>query len=252
VTAGTGPGTLVIPELGPSLGRLVAPPPPPPGAVPQWISLDDIRLALVTQLFDLAGEARRWADQGERELALVTLSHEALAGVWQNAVHSVAARGAEAISQRLVAAAREARLPGRRARSLPLDPDEVAALAARLATGTPALERALESFDQAGHRLRRERASPGALREWQDALNLVARRVESAWLGLEDALALEWHEWAVEIEEVRAWRRPLWPLVAVGLVLFGLAGYAGLVLGGYLPVPGPLRGIAEAIWTRWN
>ena len=80
----------------------------------------------------------------------------------------------------------------------------------------------------------------------------TARRLEAAWLALEEALGREWRDWAVEVEEVRAWRRPLWPLVAIGSALFLIAGYLGLVLGGYLPVPGPLRGIAEAIWARWS
>ena len=41
-------------------------------------------------------------------------------------------------------------------------------------------------------------------------------------------------------------------LVLVGALLFGSAIYLGLVLGGYLPVPAPLRGVAEGVWARWN
>jgi hypothetical protein len=88
--------------------------------------------------------------------------------------------------------------------------------------------------------------------EWQEALLGAARRLEAAWLWLEDALGREWREWAVEVEEVRTWRRPLWPLITIGAALLLVAGYVGLVLGGYLPVPEPLQGIADAVWARWN
>lgn len=251
MTATTPSARLVIPELGPSLGRLVVPPPTPSGP-PHWIALDDLRLALVSQLFELAGDARQWVHEGDRELALATLNREAWLSAWQRTVRAVAERAAQAIGGRLLAAAAEARLPARRARALPLDPDEVAALAARIDTGTAALDPALQALDHAAHAARSGRTAPEAVAEWQAALSAAARRIESAWLGLEDALGREWQEWGVEVEGVRAWRRPLWPLVVAGTGLFLVSGYLGLVLGGYLPAPGVLRGIAEAIWARWS
>jgi hypothetical protein len=249
----TSPSTrLVVPELGPSLGRLIAPPPPPSGAVQHWIALEDLRLGLVNQLFELAGDARQWAREGDRELALATLNREAWLTAWQRTVGAVADRAAGAIGERLLAAASEARLPARKAAALPLDPDEIAALAARIAGGTAGLQSALYAVDQAAHAARSGRASAGAVAEWQRAICAAARRMEAAWLALEEALGREWQEWGVEVEELRAWRRPLWPLILTGSLLFLLAGYLGLVLGGYLPVPGLLRGVAEAIWARWS
>ena len=245
-------GVLVIPELGPALGRLVAPPPPPAGTPPAWITIEDLRIDLVTQLFDLAGDARSWAAEGDRELALATLNREAWESAWRKAIAAVAERAAAAVSDRLLAAAAEARLPSRHARRLLLDPDEVQALSSRLAVGSLPLEQALVALDKAAQRVRTSHAPREAVAEWQEALAAAARRLESAWLGLEEALTQEWRNWTVEVEELRQWRRPMWPLVAVGTVLFGLAGYIGLVLGGYVPVPGVFRGIAEAIWARWN
>ena len=252
MTASARQGVLVIPELGPSLGRLVAPPPPPPGTPPSWISIDDIRIALVSQLFELAGDARRWVAEGDRELALATLNRDAWDGAWRKAVDAVAERAADAIGERLLAAAAEARLPSRRARRLVLDGDERQALGGRLTAGALPLEQALAALDRAAQRVRTNHAPREAVADWEEALGAVARRLESAWLALEEGLASEWREWGVEVEEVRQWHRPLWPLVAVGAALFGLAGYIGLVLGGYLPVPEPFRGIAEAIWARWS
>ena len=214
--------------------------------------MEDIRIALVSQLFELAGDARRWAAEGDRELALATLSKGAWEAAWQRAVDGVSERAAQAVSDRLLAAGAEARLPQRRARALVLDPDEVKAIGARLNLGGPALAVALAELDRSAHQVRSDRAPREAVAGWEEALMTTARRLEAAWLALEEALGREWRDWAVEVEEVRAWRRPLWPLVAIGSALFLIAGYLGLVLGGYLPVPGPLRGIAEAIWARWS
>ncbi len=230
----------------------MAPPPAPAGAPAHWIALEDIRVALVSQLFELAGDARRWATEGDRELALATLNRDAWEGLWQRAVEGVSERAAQAVSDRLLAAAAEARLPQRRARALVLDPDEVKALGARLSLGSPALADALTVLDRKAHQVRSDRTPLEAVAEWQEALMLAARRLEAAWLALEEVLGHEWQDWAAEVEAVRTWRRPLWPLIVIGSVLFLIAGYIGLVLGGYLPVPGLLRGIAEAIWARWS
>ncbi|HEX6433714.1 MAG TPA: hypothetical protein VFZ87_05715, partial [Gemmatimonadales bacterium] len=61
-----------VPELGPSLGRLSDPPhlPPYPGAL--GLVLEDIRLDLVTRLFDIAGAARSFMTAGDRESAIAS------------------------------------------------------------------------------------------------------------------------------------------------------------------------------------
>lgn len=243
---------LIIPELGPALGRLVAPPPQVPGVAPAWVPLGDLRVGLVSQVFDHAGDARRWAREGDRELALTTLTHAALEQVWVRTVQAVAERVAEQVNLRLAAAAREARLPLRHARRLPLEASEVHAIAARLSQRDTGFREALVRLDQALPAARSDRAAPEAVVAWQESVLTLARRLEAAWLGLEEALAREGREWDAEVEDIRRWRRPAWPLLLVGSVLFGTALYAGLLLGGYLPVPDPLRPLAERIWARWN
>jgi hypothetical protein len=241
---------LEVPELGPSLGRLIV---PKPGAnlAAHWISLEDIRITLVSQLFELAGDARRWAREGDRELALATLNAAAWDTAWGTAVESVAERAAATISDRLLAAARESRLPARHARHLPLDAAEVRAFASRLDAGSQPLRESLVLLDQLAPAARSERAPLAAVLDWQAALTATARRLEAAWLALEETLREEWHKWGAEVEEVRAWRRPLWPLLLVAAAVLAVAGYTGLVLGGYLPVPGPLAPVAERIWASW-
>lgn len=244
-------GGLLIPELGPPLGRLITPI-AQHGAGAHWIPLEDIRVALVTQLFDLAGDARRWAREGDRELALATLDRAAWETAWQVAVGAVAQRAAQEISRRLMEAAREVRLPSRRASRLPLEQREMLALAGRLGRGTPALVEALTALDRAAPLARSDRAGGEGVRRWQEALATAARRLEAAWLALEEALQEEWRTWEAELRDLLAWRRPHWPLVVTGILLFGAAAYLGLVLGGYLPLPSLLRGFAEAVWARWS
>jgi hypothetical protein len=207
---------------------------------------------MVTQLFELAGDARRWSAEGERQLALATLNREAWQEVWRHTVHTVAARTAAVVSQRLAAAAREARIAPRRSRNLALTSDEVEALAARLDVDSGSLLRALFDLDLAAHAVRSEQASAEQVLAWQEALGTAARRLEAAWIGLERQLGQEWQRWVVEIEELRHWRRSVWPPVIVGLLLLLLAGYSGLVLGGYLPVPDRWRDLVNRIWDAWS
>jgi hypothetical protein len=243
---------LKIPELGPALGRMIAPPPAAPGTPSHWIRLDDVRIALVTQLFDLLADARRWAREGDRELALATVNREAWEKLWSKAVQELAQRAAAIIGDRLTAAAQEVRLPASRIAALALDASEVRALGARLSHGSPPFYEALQALDSAASQARSDRAPAPAVEAWQDALTTAARRLEAAWLALEEALAQEWRSWESEIEDLRRWRRPRWPLWLAGVLIFGTALYLGLVLGGYLPVPGLLEGPVNALWARWN
>ncbi len=73
--------------------------------------------------------------------------------------------------------------------------------------------------------------------EWQEALRTAARRLEAAWLTLEDAVAEERRRWAEEVEAIARWRPPLWPAVALWVPLAAALVWLGLVLGGYLPAP---------------
>jgi hypothetical protein len=69
-------------------------------------------------------------------------------------------------------------------------------------------------------------------------------------MALIGAAKQEQERWKGEIDRVRAWRRPHWPVWLTTVVVLAIATYLGLLLGGYLPVPGPLRGFAEFWWSR--
>ncbi len=230
-----------VPELGPSLGRLGEP--PVEGRVgPLGARLDDIRLRLVTGVFDLAGAGRSFAAVGDAAGATGSLSRTALLGLWEKAVAASAERLTRTVNGRLKAAGEESRYPPRKLRELLLTPDDTRAVSARLGSGGAGFVSALEHLEQTGRR------SSG--QEWREALTAAARRLEAAWLALEESAEAEQRHWGREVERVRTWRRPSWPLWLVTALVLAAAIWLGLVLGGYLIVPEPLRGFAEWWWTR--
>ena len=243
------PDTWIVPELGPSLGRLSDPPGSPAGRSLD-IVLDDIRLELVTGLFDMAGAARSFAAGGDRHGAIASLGRVGWLGLWEHAVGAAAQRLAESINQRLRAAAVESRLPQKKLEAFLLSPVDIRAIASRLGSGGANFVSALDALEQtvpaAASSGQRGRIGQ---EEWQRALATTARRLESSWLALLAAAKTEEERWSGEIQRVRAWRRAVWPLWLLTGVVLVAATYLGLVLGGYLPVPPPLQGFADFWWA---
>ena len=223
-----------LPELGPSLGRLVLPP-VSPAAEP----LAPIRLALVTGLFDAAGRARAALAAGAVAEARAGLAPAVWSALWGRAAEDATTAVVNALESRLNAAAAESRMPPRMRERLRITDAERRAVHARLGAGGSAMLRESELLPEADDA------------EWVERLGAVARRVESAWLALDGAAAHELAEWEPEIAAARSWRRPTWPLWAVTLAVLVLAAWAGLLLGGYVPVPGSLRPFVEFWWSRW-
>jgi len=241
----------MVPELGPSLGRLSDPPAGPTDRGPLDIVLDDIRLDLVTGIFDRAGAARSFAAAGDRHSAVASLGRVAWLDLWERAVAAAAQRLADAVNARLKAAGAESRLPAGRLTRVFLTAEDVRAIASRLGSGGATFVSALDALEQtvpaaaaAGTRGRLGQE------EWQRALAATARRLESSWMALTVAAKREQERWKGDIEQVRSWRRPVWPVWLITVVVLAIATFLGLILGGYLPVPVPLRGFAEFWWTR--
>jgi hypothetical protein len=246
VTAPTGSGAL-IPELGPALGRLCARPGTADG---RWVRLDDVRLEIASRVFELGGAAREFAAD-DRAAAVSSLNRQAWLVEWERAVAEATDRIARAVNARLDAAAGEARLPDRRRRELPLSDADRRAISGRLGAGAYTFLQALEGLEQLVPAVSAGGArGEAAVREWQEAVLSVARRLESGWLDLEAAAIREEALWTPEVERVRSWRRPTWPAWLLTVVVLAGATYLGLVFGGYLSVPPPLQGLAEAVWAR--
>jgi hypothetical protein len=244
------PDSWMVPELGPSLGRLSAPPGSTAGRGLE-IVLDDIRLELVTGLFDMAGAARSFAAGGDRHGAIASLGRVGWLALWEHAVAAAAQRLAEAINARLGAAAVESRLPREKLEAFLLSAVDVRAVASRLGSGGAHFVSALDALEQtvpaAASSGQRGRIGQ---EEWQRALATTARRLESSWLALLAAAKAEEDRWKGEIERVRVWRSPVWPLWLLTGAILAAATYLGLMLGGYVPVPPALQGLADFWWTH--
>ena len=251
MVASTSADSWTVPELGPSLGRLSDPPALPALSGPLGVVLEDIRVDLVTRLFDIAGAARSFMMAGDRESAIASLGRVAWLELWERTVAAAAQRLADVVNTRLRDAAVEARLPAKRLTAILLSSEDVRAIGSRLGSGGASFVSALDALEQtipaaaaAGRR--------GQLgqEEWQLALATTARRLESAWQALTEAAQREQERWKAEIDRVRGWRRSVWPLWAITAAVLLVLTYLGLVLGGYIPVPRFLQGLADFWWSR--
>ena len=225
---------LVVPELGPALGRLIV----PRRLTEPWVPLDDVREGLATRVMECAGAARRDAADDAPARALDQLGRDAWSGAWDEAVRQTAERVAAALDRELTQAARRVRMPRRRRWGIPMTAAERRALAARLASGGEEYLRALDAFDRSTDLLRLAwPGDPDSRREWQEGLLLAARRLEAAWLALEAQVEQERVRWAPEVAAILSWRPALWPIFAIWTPLAALAIWLGLTIGGYLPAP---------------
>jgi hypothetical protein len=229
---------LLVPEIGPALGRLTAVPGARVGAHPApRVELGDLRLAMVGRLFELAGKARA---SGDPAAAAALLAPDRLRQEWERGAGQVATRTLERIQSSLATAAERSGLPARRLRQLTVTAEESALLTARLrGAGVPYVD-GLTSLDL---------AEDGSA-EWADALLEAMRRLELCWLELEQRALAEELAWGSEGARIAGWRPSPWPRrVAAGAIVLILV-YIGLVLGGFLPVPPGAERIASWWWTH--
>jgi len=228
------PMPLRVPELAPSLGRLLV----PRRLAEPWVPLDDIREELATRIIELAGEARGAMAQELRDQVLEALSRRAWLVAWEHAVRRVAERVISALDHAIAEAAHRVRMPKREWRRRLLSGGERRAVQARLGSGAERFVAALDTLDATADKVRDASVlEKDAHGEWQESLRAAARRLEAAWLALEDELATESRRWAPEIDAVTRWRLPLWPVVALWAPFGAVIIWLGLVGGGYVPAP---------------
>jgi hypothetical protein len=132
----------------------------------------------------------------------------------------------------------------------PTEPEQ-RAINAHLGKGTRRLGLALEELTAVATRVRdHDAVGPAEFAGWTKAIDLCARRVEAAWIELLEAADKERSRWSVEVERVRQWRRPRWPMWLLSGLLVAAAVYLGLVFGGFVEPPAFLRPWAEYWWER--
>ena len=227
------PGRVELPEIGPYLGRLID-----LGRrfEAEDVDLDAIRIALVTDLFERAGAARGFLLTGDLGGAASALDRSTWLRVWQRAAESAASRVIDAIEGRLQRAAAKSGISHRRLGPLRPDSDDRAMLRAKCeAAGIP-LEDALERS--------RESSEP-----WFGQVRRLAAALEDSWERLEAAVGRDLDEWTPRVLTVERWRPSRVPTLVVGSLLVGAAGWLGLALGGFLPVPAVLRPFAQWFWS---
>jgi hypothetical protein len=230
VTAGAPVG---LPELGPLLGGLVTAPVEQAATLAR---LDPVRLDLLTALFDKAGAARALLAAGDAAGARKALGPDAWLEVWEQAVTAAAHSVEVEVERRLRDAALLSRYPRKRLTATLPDAEERRLLAARLSAAGSGLEATVGLL-----------ADPA--RPWDEALRLVTGELQTAWERLTNTALQELDRWERRASEIRLWRRPWLPLILTGAGLLLLAGWLGLVLGGYLTVPDWLRPAAEWVWN---
>jgi len=229
---------LRVPELAPSLGRIIV----PRRLLDPWVPVDDIREELATRVLELGGEGRsaaaRESDGDTRARVLEVTGRRAWTAAWDHAVRRAGARVADALDAEITRTARQVRLPRRRLRRHLLSNAEKRAIVARLGTGGGPFVAALDELEAAA-----ARAGDATVLEkdahatWQDALRTVARRLEAAWLALETEVDAERERWNPEIEALATWRPALWPIFVLWIPLTTLLVWLGLILGGYVSAP---------------
>jgi hypothetical protein len=239
--------TAMLPELGPWLGRLCN-----AGAasrVKHFVPLDDIRLALATGVLDLAGAARGFSSD-DRAAVVGSLHARSWRQLWDKALTDASSRTAEAINGGFAAAAAVSRFPKRRLARLQVSDAERAAMKARLGAGAIPFEESLVRLEDLAGGAGSSRGGEAAFNRWSDGLAAAARQLESAWMALEEAADREGARWNAEIDKVRNWTRPRWPLWVITALSLAALTWLGLVLGGFLNVPPWLLPFAEFWWTR--
>src|SRR5437762_3252870 len=155
---------LRVPELAPSLGRVLV----PRRVAEPWLPIDDIREALATRVLELGGEARAAAEREDRERVLETVSRRAWLAAWEQAVRRAADRVTHALDGRIERAARRVRMPRRRWRRRLLSPSEKRAIAARRPTGGEPFVAALDALDAVAARVRDAKIGRASCRERVD------------------------------------------------------------------------------------
>lgn len=223
-----------LPELGPYLGYLtdVSRRFPADG-----LGLDEVRLTLVSELFDRTAAARQPPGSSTEPAARTGGGKDAWIEVWRAAVDQVAEQAFAGIEARFHAAALRSRLPDKRLRGRLPDQEDRAIFRHKLdAAGLDLEALALRLAAEPGP------ASPETIRH-------LGAELEMAWERLEAIVLRELEYWRPAIEQVAAWRRSP-ALLGLALAALLLAvGWLGLALGGFLPLPRPLQPLARWFWS---
>jgi hypothetical protein len=222
-----------LPELGPYLGRLAD---PAPRFDPEAIKLDDVRLALVTDLFERARATRDRLAAADVTGARMALGRTAWLELWNRAVDGAAAEVLAAVDHRVQFVGKTRRLSPQRIRALLPDPDDRAVLRARLEAAGIELEELIAA------------APPERGDRWVETVARLARELEASWDRLEAVAREEIGHWERRLAALPAPGPARWQWVVAALAAL-IAGWLGLGIGGYLTLPSWLDRLRDWFWS---
>jgi hypothetical protein len=208
--------------------------PPDPAALRP--ELETVRIDLVGSLFERGRAARRRLAEGDADGARTMLGPSVWLELWDRAAAHASAAFKGAVEQELREAGAFSRYSPRRLRALMPTAEDARVLSAKFSAAGIGLESAAPQL-----------SNPGV--DWQEALRRAAGELEEGWRQLRNVAELEHASWSGRVTLVREWRRPWRPLVLGGLAALAAVTWIGLVIGGYLPVPGWFRPVAEWAWS---
>ena len=238
---------LRIPELGPSLGKLIT----GTGRNIEGFSLASQRYRLATKIIEMGGEARRLAANGERSPALASLGRDAWLAAWEEAVGPIAEELVDRLTAHLEAEAAAVGMPPRLRSGVAIGEVERRAIGARLGSAGAELIPALDEIERQGAMLLDGAVfDRGNLGAWQQVQLTAARRLEEAWMALEEAADHEIGVWRKVADEISRWRKPLWPVYLVGILGSAAGAWGGLVWGGVIPPPTWATVLWDAVGSR--
>jgi hypothetical protein len=184
----------------------------------------------------------------ERSAAVAALGRDAWLTAWEETVGPIADALVDRLTTHLEAESMAVRMPRRLCTKVGIDEVERRAIGARLGSAGARLVPELDAIEHQGTVLLQGAGSGrDTLVAWQQAQLTAARRLEEAWMALEDNVEQELTVWRTVADGVARWRKPLWPVFVVGGVAVVLAVWTGLLWGGALPVPGWLARVWDML-----
>ena len=216
---------------------------------PPALRLDDIRLRLVTGVFDLAGAGRGFAAAGDPQGAVASLNRVAWLALWEKALAAAAERITGLVNTRTGVGGRGIALPPRTARAAPPPGRGHPRHRGAAGAGRGTSRRGARRAGTGRARRRRERRRPR--RRGVKASTRPrggSRRPGSRWRRRRRTSSGTGRR---KSSGSAAGGGPAGRCGSITALVIGAAAYVGLVLGGYLPVPPALEGLAEWWWSRW-
>jgi hypothetical protein len=222
-----------LPEIGPYLGRLTE---VTRRFADPAVGLDQIRLDLVSELFERGQAARSFLLVDDLQGAQASLDRASWLALWRKTALAVTDRTFAVITERFEEARRTSRCPQRVARRVAPTAEDREIIAAKFdAAGLP-----LEGLLQRG---------PVDTAQWVEQVRQCAVALDDSWEELERLVQSELAAAKSRFAPIARWQPSMVPIWAAVAVVAAIGAWVGAVLGGFLPRPGWLDPLHGWFWS---